>query len=750
MKAIFTSALVCLFVAANAQTNEHPSPRLSAQTIQYLSAMHHSGGTDHIIPNYVYKRIDGQYCVSGLVQVWPDVDEGAIQAIGAHIGTRAGNVWTAQIPATRVADFIKISGIRAIDLDAPLYPTLDSARRQTHVDSAHRGINLTMPVTGQNVVVGIIDAGFDFTHPTFYDTTHSTYRVRRVWAQKIAGTPPSGFSYGSEYTDSNAIRALGYDTAILSHGTHVAGIAAGSGYGSNAANARFRGMAYESDLVMVGIMPATPEWINTGVSDVVDGMNYIYTYAASVGKPAVINLSWGSTLGPHDGSSLFSQACDALTGAGKIFVCAAGNNGVDTVHLQHSFTSADTQVSTFVTFSPYLDSNNQSTYIDAWGDTGSTFCLNVRLFNGLSAIDSTGFICLASDSTYNFNLIGSNSDTCFVTITTVPLEFNDKAHAFIFLHSKVHDNICLTTQATNGTVHEWEGYVLPPEGYYGYFKQLGYPWAVSGDTKYTVSDMGSTRSALTVGAYTSKVNFRNINNTSLSYSGSTYGHIAFFSSIGPTEDSRIKPDITAPGFALASSVNSYDTSYLPSGTNYLGVISADTIAGRAYRYAMLAGTSMASPCAAGIVAMMLQLAPTLTPDSVKTIINATAIQDAYTGTLPASGTTTWGHGKINAYRAMYYLAGTTGIKYVNTTPLDCFLYPNPGKGIYTLSYTAAEPGLVSVEVTDIAGHCIYSQPWWVNGGMNRRSIDISTAPSGNYFTRIAAAHGSALIKTVVQ
>ncbi len=93
--------------------------------------------------------------------------------------------------------------------------------------------------------------------------------------------------------------------------------------------------------------------------------------------------------------------------------------------------------------------------------------------------------------------------------------------------------------------------------------------------------------------------------------------------LAPTEDGRIKPDITAPGFALASSVNSYDTSYNTTGTIILpsSALTTDAASGRIYKYAMLAGTSMASPCVAGIVAMMLQVNPSLSPDDAKNIIN---------------------------------------------------------------------------------------------------------------------------------
>jgi hypothetical protein len=69
-------------------------------------------------------------------------------------------------------------------------------------------------------------------------------------------------------------------------------------------------------------------------------------------------------------------------------------------------------------------------------------------------------------------------------------------------------------------------------------------------------------------------------------------------------------DITAPGFALASSVSSFDTSYNTGGTNYSSIISADTV---------------------------LQVNPNLSPAEAKNIINTTAITDRYTGGLPAAG-----------------------------------------------------------------------------------------------------------------
>ena len=748
MRRILLRLLIIILWLPHAFAQQKPTAKLSALTMQYMDAVR-TQASKGIVPNYVYKNISGKPYISAFIKVNNGINESALTASGAFIGTHAGNIWTVQIPVEGFSSFINSAGIDYIAVDEPITRYLDAARMQTKADSAQKGINLPQPMTGKNVITGIIDAGFDFTHPTMYDTLYNAYRIKRVWKQKSGGTPPPGFAYGREMTDSATIISSGYDTAILSHGTHVAGITAGSGYGS-ATNNKFRGMSFESDIAMVCIMPAPGEWAVAGESDIIDGMSYLYRYAASVGKPCVINLSWGATIGPHDGSSLFSQAADALTGPGKIFVCAAGNNGEDTVHLQKAFTPADTLVRTFITFSPYLDSNIRQTWVDIWGDTGKSYCINLKLYNGNTVSDSTGYICL-DNNTHNAYLKDAGGDTCLITVTTIASEYNDKPHMLVYVKYKGNNNLCLGTRAASGTVNMWEGYVLPPEGYYGYLKSLGYPWAVSGDANMTVSDIGCTRSAVTVGAYTSKTSFKNISGASLSFTGAVLKTIAPFSSFGPTADGRIKPDITAPSFALASSICSYDTSYRSGGTNYSSIVSQYTspATSRVYSYAMLAGTSMASPCAAGIIGMLLQLNTGLTPDKVKNILDSTAIKDTYTGILPAAGTNKWGHGKINAYGAAKLVAAE-GVQSVHMDPLDCILYPNPNKGIFTLSYRSSYNELLNISLYNITGQLITTQYWSVGQGVNAKQFNMSALSKGVYFTKVSSQKGYSIIKTVIE
>jgi subtilisin family serine protease len=193
----------------------------------------------------VYKQAhDGTPLLSAFLQVEPAISEEELLALGVHIGTKAGSVWTAQIPPASLRQLTRVAGLRYIQLDEPVVPQLDSARRASRVDSVHQGLNLPQAFHGQGVVVGIIDAGFDYGHPTLFDTTGTGYRVRKVWEQKVSGAPPAGYAYGRELTDSNALWMAGTDLNTTSHGAHVAGIAAGSGAGGPGGSMRFRGMAW--------------------------------------------------------------------------------------------------------------------------------------------------------------------------------------------------------------------------------------------------------------------------------------------------------------------------------------------------------------------------------------------------------------------------------------------------------------------------------------------------------------------------
>ncbi|MCW3125358.1 MAG: hypothetical protein JWO03_1016 [Bacteroidetes bacterium] len=753
-KSLFVAVVLCLGIFQVSAQENKGGAKLSPKTMMYMQTIKNGGDKNPIQPDYVYKKTANGIYMSALIKVNKDIVSSDLEAIGVHVGTRAGKVWTAIIPIDKIEAFTKIKGIDYIELDEPVCMQLDSARKTTRVDSVQQGINLPHAYTGKNVVVGVIDVGYDYTHPTFWDTSGTHYRIKRIWEEKTVGTPPAGFAYGHEISDTNNIIAQGTDNIYATHGTHVAGIAAGSGYGSNdsansTSNSVYRGMAFESDIVLVGIMPDSGQWQNTGMSDFIDGMNYIYTYAASVGKPAVINLSWGSPVGPHDGLSLFSEACDALTGPGKIFVCAAGNDGDVHLHLRKAFTPVDSVVSSFVSFVTYLPV--KKTWIDIWGDSSKSFCLQVGLMGAGAVADSTGYVCL-DNSVHTFKLVGTNHDTCYVAIATSTSEFNHKPRIYLTLYSKVTEGVFLSVKGSDGHADIWNGYVSAGEGYFGDLIKNNISWATPGDTMETTTDMVASESAISAGAYSAKITYKNlIGGTYTFQSYTSLGDLVPFSSRGPTADGRIKPDITAPGLCVVSAVSSFDADFLPSGSSHTDLVSRfqDLNNGNFHYWAQLSGTSMATPCTSGIIALMLQANPNLSPAQIRTILAQTAILDNFTGVPPLQGLNTWGHGKINAYAAVIAAALTSGVGEIPGSTINVQLYPNPNTGRFTLSYTADKSEELTIEVYDITGKKIYGDDWNVNSGKNSKNLDLSKNSTGMYLVSVFSASGQSMIKIAV-
>jgi minor extracellular serine protease Vpr len=756
MKKIYILLLSGVFFATSmAQNTVTVQAKLSPLTKKYLLALKASNSSE-APSGFAYKiHNDGQVYLTALIEVAdaPYVTS-ELERIGAKVGTRAGEIWTVQVPYAKAIEFTRIAGISYIQMDEPVEPSMDVARKTTRADSVQKGINLPMKYSGKGVIVGVIDFGFDYQHPAFYDTLQSAYRIKRVWELNTKGTPPTGYSYGHELKDSNSIRAQGTDNAKQTHGTCVAGMAAGSGFGSTG-NSQYRGMAYDADLVFVGVRRDTiaRQWLQGTFTDFLDGINYIFTYAQSQGKPCVINVSWGSQSGPHDGSTLFNRACNNMTGPGKILVMSAGNDGEAKIHLNKTFTPSDTVINTFLTFSSNV---YKRTWVDVWGEQGKTFCGKVTLYSRNNPGTTTEFQCIDNGVKDRILISANGKDTCFVQFISSNAEYNGKPRMTIDIYNRAKDSVGVSISSASGNIHLWNEYY-----YYGYtygyqceFSNLNKTWAVAGNTATTVSDMGAADSVLLIGAYASKVAYKDLNGNSWSYGAYVAaGRLAPFSSRGPMTDGRIKPDITAPGITIATAVSSFDTAYTPTGSSKKQVVFVynDPRTGKKFYFSEFTGTSAAGPAASGIVALMMQARPTLGPKHARNIIAKTALKDPYMGNIPAIGNNNWGHGKINAYGAMKaVIAGVTNIDDVSVSGNDFELYPNPGNGLFTLNYTGTGTQPMQLEVYNMMGSRLFYNNWTPGLSANLYPIDLSSCAGGTYLLRISTAEGFQTVKIVVQ
>ena len=81
------------------------------------------------------------------------------------------------------------------------------------------------------------------------------------------------------------------------HGTAVLGIAAGNGRASGGAN---RGIAYESDLLVVKMKNADKNSFPR-TTELMEGVDYLIRQSIRLGKPIVVNISFGNNYGSHQG-----------------------------------------------------------------------------------------------------------------------------------------------------------------------------------------------------------------------------------------------------------------------------------------------------------------------------------------------------------------------------------------------------------------------------------------------------------------
>lgn len=193
-------------------------------------------------------------------------------------------------------------------------------------------------LTGEGILVGIVDSGVDYFHPDFRNEDGST-RILRLWDQSVAGNPPKGYVSGTEYTKEEIDEALALGETegrrlvpsgdFSGHGTAVLGIAAGNGRASDGVN---RGVAYRSDLLVVKMgNPRENSFPRT--TELMEGIDYLIRQAVKMRKPIVINVSFGNNYGSHRGDSLLENYIDTVAAMGRtVIVTGTGNNGSQPWH----------------------------------------------------------------------------------------------------------------------------------------------------------------------------------------------------------------------------------------------------------------------------------------------------------------------------------------------------------------------------------------------------------------------------------
>lgn len=378
------------------------------------------------------------------------------------------------------------------------------------------------------------------------------------------------------------------------HGTHVTGIAAGNGFMSTGL---YTGMAPGADILFAKTTFVTTD-ILTAATDMI-------AYAESVSRPIPVNLSLGLMVGPHDGSSGFEAGIDALAegtpGSRRLVLVAAGNEVGYDEHFQANvppFSSVAADLS--LNFGPR--SAIYGGTVEIWADGSDSYRVTVA-----KGTDSVTVAAGASGSSPG----GINVSN---KISAPP---NGASLIAVFFPSGAGAASITLSRTRNAGTGRIDAYIDYTDGTFGTPTDAG-----------TIIEPANGKSVLAVGSYKTK-----------NFGGSPASQaISTFSSMGPTRDGTVKPDVTAPGEYIFST-RSFDA----PDQNYSGIVNGNV------NYAILRGTSMATPHLTGIAALVWQSNPALTGAQMRERLRRTTNAPTDGSATP---NTTWGYGKANALAAV--------------------------------------------------------------------------------------------------
>lgn len=673
---LITVFALCLTIMAQGgsykdETEARTAKKLTPQLILRLA--HQKSQSQAAATRAKDKQVSEQLQTRIVVEVAPDGIAQTfkqMKAAGATICSRLGSQTVIDLPVDSLSSLERIDGVLRIDMGHKGRWKSDVSRVETGVSQLN---GPTLPegatsFTGKGVTVCLIDEGFDFQHPAFKDANGNS-RIKCVYmltdegGRKFIVDDPEIGEYtfpGSVYDTPELIATLTTDDDEEYHGSHTAGIAAGS-----LSPQGFGGMAPEADLVLISLSGDFDEYED--VNDVIElAISFAVAYAQQNDQPVVLSCSANSHSGPHDGTSTVTKAIEEASQT-LVPVFSAGNEGGYPVHLYQKFTETKKTIKTLLI--GLMDSETDGYIYDMMASvagytrTGSEASIKLSLHSinqitgALKTLWSSDTFTATPDCEEAVTLVSSDDDATLAKYFKGELAVGafDNGDGRLCIGAEVDGSVkgLYLFQLTIGGAPNTEIDLWDDVAGFGGTQLIGLPGYVDGDSEMSAGDWTSTERVISVGAYCANVNERSYDGSVIDTSipededddAYVLDDIAWFSSYGTSFNDVVQPVICAPGVNIVSSFNQY---YL-SGEEV-----ADEMQWQGYPYGAESGTSMSCPAVSGIIALWLEAQPTMTFDDVMDVLRNTSRTDTYT----ANDDKRWGFGKIDA---------ATGISYINST-----------------------------------------------------------------------------------
>lgn len=688
MKRFWNIAAILLFAATSMQAQKIDA-RLTNLLPSHDQTMstHRASQNEQIDTAAVKQEINVSFHSDGSVKTFSAfamVKEGyscptaELQALGVEIREKIGRMLILTIPAESLLKLDGIEAIAYVTADQMNQIMNENGRLKSKVsevateEMAVTKNHLPQAYTGKNVLVGIIDIGIDFNHAAFRHADGST-RIKMALVSEGATL--------LEFTDESQIAGLTSDLSYESHGSHVAGTAAGSIVeGTNK-----QGMAPEADLLLCGLGN------NLAESNMVFAIKKMFDYSKAVEKPCVINLSIGHVNNFHDGiisgvlrtlKEYYNE--DAKNKEGRIVVFSSGNSGGYHAAIYEDLPAAGTDGYNLRTV---LGETKQETHFDDelepttvnyyesinnffYMQDGSDFDVDVKVVNV-----KTGEIHELTEKPI-YTLLDA-------PLTSLPKEkgvnpVNNKTYVRFELYNPhmFHESDLKLAYFVKGPAGKKFRAMDRREGSTSGYHSAGLSGFTEGQDNGAFNAHTCGEEVIGVGGYVSEYKWKSINGDTYWFTTNKENNkILTFSSWGVDDYGVSHPDVVAPGSAICSAYNYYDASYFDDGGDVLAgktpkITDRVTLPypfGHDQYYGAMCGTSMAAPNATGVIALWLQAKPTMTYADVRDLIQKSSYHDEFTSNpenIPSSNILQAGAGKIDALEGLRQLTGSTGIQAV--------------------------------------------------------------------------------------
>ena len=440
-----------------------------------------------------------------IVEAMPGKDIAAIlnNAEASQIEDLGGGLWSAMVPVRLCSTVYDAPDVSFVESQKQKKSMLEKALLDGVV-----GLPAARQVAnrGTGIVVGIINSGFDLSHPVFRNAA-GALRVDALLVQSEDGTNREFTTAQLQAGWAPGGNKPGFDDH--GHGTHVASIAAGSEFNA------MSGVAPDARLVLV----------KTDFIRLAEATKWCFDKAA--GRPAVVNMSLGGHHGGHDGATREERAMDQLSGPGRIIVAAAGNERADNIHIGTRFAPAQSETAIMD-----ISTRERSATIVCWYNENDVF--------DVALISPSGQV-MAAPALNNEQTFVANGAS--VRIARIAMANHQATEVLI--------NVRILPGADFSDFQGWKVRVTCSQAALGRFDawitgQSRFRDSAFVETARTIGMPATARRVIAVASHVTKNSWR-ADAGNRTAPAAVVGRSSRFSSRGPTRDGREKPEISGPG-----------------------------------------------------------------------------------------------------------------------------------------------------------------------------------------------------------